>query len=279
MDEMNPNPEESTSEISSPEDKGLGIAVLLQPHNEAFTLSLAAQLQLPLVDKTNAESFSYLLIHSEIGLAIQQTGRRAAGPVAVDFVGGAATYRRNRGGGELIVKAVSGNKQQRPTVLDATAGLGRDSFVLASWGYPVTLCERSPVVACLLADGLLRATESGDAELQAVMARMQLQRIDAVSYLQALDATQWPDVVVIDPMFPASKKSALVKKEMQAFHHIVGADCDSEILLDAALQYAKHRVVVKRPKKAQHLAGKKPNFSVEGKAIRFDIYTKKAFSK
>jgi 16S rRNA (guanine1516-N2)-methyltransferase len=80
-------------------------------------------------------------------------------------------------------------------------------------------------------------------------------------------------------MFPASKKSALVKKEMRAFHQLVGADVDSEELLALAIATAKHRVVVKRPKKAEVLAGRKPNFAVEGKAIRFDIYSHKAFDK
>ncbi|MEE8057275.1 MAG: class I SAM-dependent methyltransferase [Pseudomonadales bacterium] len=253
-------------------------AVQLDSDNELRCRQLAADLQLPLTDDDSA-SYTYLLIYTEQGLALQRTDSKAAGPVMVDFVSGVASYRRAKGGGELIVKAVAGDKQPRPTVLDATAGLGRDSFVLASWGYPVTLCERSPIVACLLDDGLQRASQAGDSALQAVIARMQLQPIDAVSYLQQLEQSTWPDVVLIDPMFPPSKKSALVKKEMQVFQQIIGADQDSELLLNAALEYANNRVVVKRPRKSQFLTDKKPNFSVEGKAIRFDIYTKKAFGK
>lgn len=245
---------------------------------------LAEQLQIPLLAMDDDESiFHYLLRYSEHGLAVQQTGAKAPGPVLVDFTAGVAEHRRKRGGGELIVKAVAGLKNNRPSVLDATAGLGRDSFVLASWGYAVTLCERSPLVAALLADGLSRARQSADQnndeELRAVVDRMQLVTIDSCEYLRQQGQENPPDVVVIDPMFPESKKSALVKKEMRTFHHLVGADVDSEALLALAIATAKHRVVVKRPKKAQVLAGKKPNFTVEGKAIRFDIYSRKAFNK
>ena len=255
------------------------LAVYLDPESRERSQQLSAQLQLPLINSLQDTSFPYLLSYTELGLALLQTGSKASGPVWVDFVGGSASYRRNQGGGELIVKAVSGEKKQRPTVLDATAGLGRDSFVLASWGYPVTLCERSVVVARLLADGLERAAHCGDEELLETIERMQLEEGDAVDYLQSLQASNYPDVVLIDPMFPPSKKTALVKKEMRAFHQVVGADQDSALLLEAALKYANNRVVVKRPKKAEFLSDKAPNFSVAGKAIRFDIYTKKAFGK
>ena len=242
-------------------------------------LLLADRLQLPLVDKAAVDQFPYVLRYTDKGLAIVQTGGKAAGPVMVDFTQGSTAHRRHYGGGELIVKAVAGDKQNRPRVLDATAGLGRDSFVLASWGYPVILCERSPMVAAVLSDGLERARHVDDAELIAIIDRMQLQTTDAVAYMQTLTEKTAPDAIVIDPMFPVSKKSALVKKDMQAFHHIVGADQDSAKLLDCALATAKHRVVVKRPKKAAYLAAMKPDFTVGGKAIRFDIYSLRAYGK
>jgi len=255
------------------------IAIKLNVEKRQQCQRLAERLQLSLVSDSEVDGYPYLLEYQEEGLCLQQTGAKAAGPVLVDFSGGTAAHRRQQGGGELIVKAVAGNKQQRPTVLDATAGLGRDSFVLASWGYPVTLCERSNIIAALLDDGLQRARQMDDPPLQTIMQRMDFKALDAVDYLQAAGENSPPDVIVIDPMFPSSKKSALVKKEMQAFHYIVGADQDSAQLLDLALATATHRVVVKRPKKAEYLAGKKPNFAVEGKAIRFDIYSLRAFSK
>ena len=244
----------------------------------AQSAQLADYLQLPIVTEPS-ELPPYVLCYGAEGLALQQTGARADGPVRVDFVSGTSAHRRNKGGGELIVKAVAGSKTQRPSVLDATAGLGRDAFVLANWGYPVTALERSPVVFSLLQDGLNRARAQGDLALQQVVGRIELLRQEASAYLSSVAPERAPDVVVIDPMFPPSKKSALVKKDMRAFHYLVGPDRDSTQLLQAAYRVAVHRVVVKRPKKADYLAGEKPNLSIEGKAIRFDIYTKKAFAK
>ena len=260
-------------------DSTPAIAVLLADPPQACCRQLADHLHLPLVSTAEANAYPYVLTYTEQGLALQQTGAKAAGPVLVNFDAGSSSHRRKFGGGELIVKAVGGNKNQLPSVLDATAGLGRDSFVLACANYSLQLCERSPIVAALLADGLQRAQQSSDIELQQIASRMQLHHQDALAYLCNEEHGNPPDVIVIDPMFPESKKTALVKKDMRAFHTVVGADSDSDQLLCAALQLAKNRVVVKRPKKAEWLAGKKPNFSLAGKAIRFDIYSLKAFDK
>ena len=192
-------------------------------HREQLT-KLSASLQLPLVESSDDENLPpYFLAMHDGALCLQEQGEKT-GPVMVDFLGGASTYRRTKGGGELIVKAMGGSKQHRPTVLDVTAGLGRDSFVLASWGFPVHMLERSPVVAALLRDGLHRALVSGHFDISDIVARMQLWQGESLTYLQSIDITQEqsPDIIYMDPMFPPSKKSALVKKEMRAFHYIVG---------------------------------------------------------
>lgn len=192
------------------------------------------------------------------------------GDILVDFGSGAATYRRKFGGGkgEGIAKAVGLNKKPDLTVIDATAGLGRDAFVLASLGAQVTMVERNPAVAALLTDGLRRAAV--DPQLSSWLpARMRLVHQAAVEALSELAA---PDVVYLDPMFPEREKSALVKKEMRAFHDVVGADPDADALLAPALALAQKRVVVKRPGYAGFLAGQKPSMSIEGKNNRFDVY-------
>jgi 16S rRNA (guanine1516-N2)-methyltransferase len=76
----------------------------------------------------------------------------------------------------------------------------------------------------------------------------------------------------MDPMFPERKKSAKVKKEMQAFHQIVGADEDAAELLPLALERAKYRLVIKRSASAGYLADMQPSYSLEGKSTRFDIF-------
>lgn len=209
------------------------------------------------------------------GLALQMTGKGAPGPVIVDFSGGKAAFRRLHGGGrgQLVAKAVGLSRGRRlPSILDATAGLGQDAFVLATLGCEVHLLERSPVVHALLEDGLRRAAE--DAELAPIVARMRLQPADSADYLAHDEDIA--DVVYLDPMFPHRDQSALVKKEMRVFRDLVGDDLDADRLLPAALQAARCRVVVKRPRKAPPLAGPAPSHTLEGKSSRYDLYTLRA---
>jgi 16S rRNA (guanine1516-N2)-methyltransferase len=210
----------------------------------------------------------------EAGLQLAELGPQAPGPVRVDFVEGAVAHRRVFGGGsgQMIAKAVGVQPGVRPRVLDATAGLGRDGFVLASLGCAVTLIERQPLIAALLEDGLARAR--GDREVGPIVAQMQLLTGNAIELMDAWEGEP-PQVIYLDPMFPHRDKSALVKKEMRLFRPFVGDDLDAPALLAAALALASHRVVVKRPRKAPIIAGATPGYALEGKSSRYDIYPKK----
>lgn len=217
-----------------------------------------------------------LLFLDEQGLGLQLTGRGAPGPVRAEFVTGKMGYRREHGGGagQLVAKAV-GLKKTRATlhVVDATAGLGQDAFVLASLGCLVTLFERNPVIHALLADGLARAALNVDCA--AIVERMRLLEGSSIDWLAQADA-EAADIVYLDPMFPHRDKSALVKKEMQVFRTIVGDDQDSGQLLAGALERARYRVVVKRPRKAPAIEGPEPTTRIEGKSSRYDVYSIKA---
>ena len=205
-------------------------------------------------------------------LELQKTDEPKLGAIAVNFVSGAMAHRRQFGGGrgEAIAKAVGVKGNYLPTVVDATAGLGRDAFVLASIGCQVTMFERHPVVAALLADGLDRAYQ--DPTIGQLLQK-QL-RLIYNSSLHGLSLYQdKPDVVYLDPMFPHRQKSALVKKEMRIFQQLVGSDLDAEELLEPARRLAKKRVVVKRPDYAPFLANQKPTAEIKTKNHRFDIYT------
>jgi len=264
------------------------VVVITSPHNAQRAADLAARLQLPLLQEGEAPAADVVatLRYDDGGLQLAPADQRQSGPVRVDFDGGAIAHRL-QGGAELIAKAVRGRSKQPLQVLDATAGLGRDSFVLASREFNVRMLERSPIVAALLADGLERAQTACDARLSEIVSRMTLTAIDAIPYLQALDAAQYPDVIYLDPMFPPSDKSALVKKEMrlfqQLFHsgherveHEDGAANNHAELLRQARRCARLRVVVKRPRKAEALAGQAPDYALEGKSVRFDVYVTKA---
>ncbi|WP_460427698.1 class I SAM-dependent methyltransferase [Azotobacter armeniacus] len=238
----------------------------LDPVFHEAAQSLAERLDLPLGGEAQ-----FALQLGEQGLQLAELGPQAPGPVRVDFVEGAVAHRRLFGGGsgQMIAKAVGVQPGVRPRVLDATAGLGRDAFVLACLGCEVTLIERQPLIGALLEDGLVRAAR--DPDVAPVVARMILRSGDAIEQMHAW-AEEPPQVIHLDPMFPHRDKSALVKKEMRLFRPLVGDDPDAPALLEAALALASHRVVVKRPRKAPCIAGPKPGYSLDGKSSRYDIY-------
>ena len=196
--------------------------------------------------------------------------------INVDFVDGAVAHRRKFGGGrgQDIAKAIGLKHGFTPHVLDATAGLGRDAFVLASLGCQVTLMERMPVVAALLDDGLERAKLN--AEVSEIAQHMRLVHGSSIEDMTVADQV---DVVYLDPMYPHRDKSAAVKKEMRVFQSLVGEDLDADELLSPALALAKYRVVVKRPSYAPPLNNQTPTTSIKMKKNRFDVYVNKAIPK
>jgi 16S rRNA (guanine1516-N2)-methyltransferase len=189
----------------------------------------------------------------------------------VDFLSPSTRFRQHAGGGlkQAIARAVGVTGKIKPRVLDLTAGLGRDGFVLASLGCTLTLLEKSTVVAALLEDGMARAR--GDPATGPIISRMRVEVAESVTWLDREGADQY-DVIYIDPMFPPRKKSARVKGEMQLMHDLVGVNDDVDALLSAALAAPVKRVVVKRPKLAAPSALKKPGFVLKGRSSRFDVY-------
>ena len=242
------------------------------PQIQAQLSARAAQLN---TQCSNKQSTGALLISDVAGMiSVYRVGSKDK-PIAVDFVGGKSAHRRKFGGGkgQDIAKAVGLNKGVNPTVLDATAGLGRDAFVLASLGCRVTMIERSAVLATLLADGLRRALENPEVAL--IARQITLHSGHAVELMQASNKKY--DVVYLDPMFPHREKSALVKKEMRLLQELLGNESDADQLLAPALTAARYRVVVKRPKLAPDLAAQAPTYRLQGKSCRYDIYVLSAF--
>ena len=173
---------------------------------------------------------------------------------------------------EMLVRAARVKGVEAPRAVDATAGLGEDSLLLAAAGFTVTLCEADPVIAALLEDALARA--SAHEVLGPIVERMHLVAGDSRIALERAGASTGaqPDVVYLDPMFPGRTKSAAVKKKFQLIH---GLECpteplDEESLLQAALAAHPRKVVIKRPVKGPYLAGVKPSHAIAGKAVRYD---------
>lgn len=250
------------------------LAVARAPTADRLSAALLAEeLGLPRVSEPIPPDFTHLLVLTPERLELRELGPEAPGPIYADFVAGAVAHRYRFGGGrnQPLARAVGLRGGPPPSVIDATAGLGRDAFVLASLGCPVRLIERCPVTAALLRDGLRRA--SVDPSLgPLVRERLSLTLADSISDLRELGDTQRPEVVYLDPMYPHRQKTALAAKELRLLRQLAGDDDDAPELLAAARACARRRVVVKRPRRAPALAGPPPSFQIIAPHTRFDVY-------
>ncbi|MDX1735071.1 MAG: class I SAM-dependent methyltransferase [Halioglobus sp.] len=248
------------------------------PHAQRLARKLGLALLERGVDAANWRSHRALLTVSGAGLALQTTGKNAPGAVQVDFGSGAMRHRRRAGANELLGRAVGIGRKAGLRVLDGTAGLGTDSFVLADLGCEVSLFERHPIVYELLAAGLALAGNSDDSWLRAAADRMRLYSGDV---RQAPPECLQVDVIYLDPMFPARAKSAAVGKEMAALQWLLQADeagAGITDLLGWALEQDVARVVLKRPAKAPLPDEPRPSHCIRGKAVRYDVYVRRGFS-
>lgn len=253
--------------------------MLVHPSFRESASALADKLNIPLVEYPERITTGRYLQYDSDGLSLvarQHPRMDKAVITRCDFISGGVRHRRLYGGGtgQALARATGLAARFKPTIADLTAGLGRDAFVLASLGSQVIMIERNIVVAALLLDGLVRLRKEAliDEVLKPVSERLTMRSIDGKDWLQSLDKNSQPDVIYLDPMFPERNKSAKVKKEMAIFQKLVGNDEDAKGLLESALDMARYRVVVKRPRRALSLGGIKPGFSIEGKTTKYDVY-------
>lgn len=249
-------------------DSNVSIAIsVTTPELESEADDLAKRLRLPFTH--SIEDYDYVLLLSPKHLGLLKMGEKSL-PVFVDFLSGKMAYRRQHASlrNEILARALGLNHRASPLIVDATAGLARDSFILASLGFEIQLLERSPIIHALVEDGIKRA--SGNVHVTDIVKRLHLVQTDAITWLKNMP--ERPDIIYLDPMFPERQKSALVKKEMRIFHDVVGDDPDSEELLKTAITCATKRVVVKRPRLASPIDDLPPSYSLKGSSSRFDIY-------
>jgi|APSaa5957512535_1039671.scaffolds.fasta_scaffold97713_2 16S rRNA (guanine1516-N2)-methyltransferase len=166
-----------------------------------------------------------------------------------------------------LIKAIEGKHKNKLTVIDATAGLGTDSFCIAAREHKVIAIEQSPIVYSLLFDGIKRAQK--DINLTSIANKIRLTFGNASEVIPRLPAT---DLIYLDPMFPDKAKSAKVKKNMQMLQIILGKNNDNSCLFQTAVSHAAKKVIVKRPKQSPFLGDTKPNSQLIGKTNRFDVY-------
>lgn len=169
---------------------------------------------------------------------------------------------------ELLVKAARIKKHEGTLrIIDATAGLGEDSILLAAAGFEVYLFESDPVIGLLLENAIERALL--DERLRSIVQRMHLYNEDSIDAMKARKVEA--DVIFLDPMFPERTKNASVKKKFQILQKLQ-RPCDNENeLLDTAINYKPKKIIIKRPVKGAPLASHRVDYSYSGKAIRVDV--------
>lgn len=237
----------------------------------------SSQHQLPLLHEKD-QSFELQLIYGEERIELYDKQLNTS--IYVDFVNGALAHRQQFGGGrgQAIAKAMGLKQSKNPKVLDVTAGLARDAYILATLGCRMTLVEKSPILSTLIQDGVNRGLEHEQSR-PILSDNFIIHNQDSINFLKNLDKNHYPEIIYLDPMYPDRKKSALVKKDMQILQRLLGKDENSEALLETALSYATERVVVKRPVHAPQLTKTRPTTSIHSKKTRYDIYITRSFQE
>ncbi len=245
---------------------------------QAHFAELDVKLEGHVVEKINSRFLrlnpDMALVLDEDGLSLSANGMK----MQPDWCAEIPRLKRASLKSEMIARACQ--LGEKPTLIDATAGLGHDSLLMAHLGANVRLIERHPILFVLLEYAKVQAER--DPFLQATMQRIQLIHADSNCYLNELaQKGEYLDVVYLDPMFPqrdqnqqAIKKQAQVKKQMQLLHMLLPEDGEMDLgdqLLDLAKKIAK-RVIVKRPRHAVYLAEQHPDHQWLGDACRFDAY-------
>ncbi|MEX2215784.1 MAG: class I SAM-dependent methyltransferase [Phycisphaeraceae bacterium] len=276
----------------------LSVAACADPASDHDLLKAAARLSvdlnIPFLEKPAKRGVDALLVAAPGRLELRMIGgdpiTRGGRAVCVNLADIDVTSAAGKRLKQPIAKAL-GIKSAKDalTVIDATAGWGEDSYLMAGLGCRVLAVERNRITATLLRDGLFRAAMQ-HAE---VAGRITLITSNAIHLLRRiahltgkhldhelatreelpahLEAFFHPDVVYLDPMFPARKKGA-EGKPMKVLRQLVGDDDDATRLFEAAIRVAKKRVIVKRPLKGEPLVDRKPAACHKGKAMRFDVY-------
>ena len=230
--------------------------------------TLAQRLGVPCItDRNGSGSNDMVLRYDRDGLSLMKDGMI----VRADLCSDKRRLEKNRLNAEMIVKAAGiKNLANDPLIMDATAGLGEDSFLLAAAGFRVVMYERDAVIYELLCDGLSRASK--DEQLENITERITAIHGDSIEAMRRQDVK--PDMIFLDPMFPARNKSGLIKKKFQILQQLESPCEEGEQMLRAAFGTGAKKVIVKRPLKGECLSSEKPDYNIKGRTIRYDCYTR-----
>lgn len=259
------------SKIREVTSDGAPVCTVVPAHSGAIDRanSVARELGLRVEKNLSVASGVVALIVDQEDAWLQEISANKPGPVKVDFASPAMMHRRKGGQNEMLGRAIGIKSNRHPWVFDATAGLGRDAYVLADLGCKVTLVERSAVLAFVLQEGLNRAVISQFNEVREAAARMSVKCEDSTEICATPD-----QVIYLDPMFEERKGSAASKKDLSVLQALHGHSADDQRLIDWAFGQPVSRIVVKRPIKAAPLTASVPSHVLKGKSVRFDVYVR-----
>jgi len=222
--------------------------------------ALARKINVPVTDKEGDE---LTVLFDSKGVSLMGFGLSYQG----DFEGMIHRVSDGRLQHEMLVRAIKSNEESLKAI-DATAGMGEDAFLIAAYGYDVTLYEQNPIIAVLLKDAIRRAKKNPI--LKDIVGRMHVVNENSIDYMSGnLDEV---DVIYLDPMFPSRQKSGLINKKLQLIQKLEPPCSTEKDLFEAAIKSGAKKIIVKRPLKSPHLAGRTPNYMLNGKAIRYDCY-------
>ena len=211
----------------------------------------------------NKETSGLTLYLSKSGLSLVYENMKLSG----DFSKMIKRIKQNNLQNEILIHAAKIKEKTRDLMaIDATAGMGEDSMLLAAYGYNISLYENNPIIAELLKDSLERAKQFP--ELKEIVSRMKVYEEDSIIAMQKLEES--PDIILLDPMFPERTKSSLIKKKFQVLHKIENPCLNESELLNSAIKANPKKIIIKRPLKGDYLAGIKPDYSLKGNSIRYD---------
>lgn len=149
-----------------------------------------------------------------------------------------------QGDAHPLIRAISSSRSADLHILDCTLGLANDALHLSAvLGASVWGLEKSPLIECLLREGLPRMQQEGRAWSDAAT-RVRLVGDDAKAYL-AMAPTSSFDVVYFDPMMRHPKRAT---PSLNALRD-AGLGCSEplgEDVLAEAARVARARVVVKQ---------------------------------
>ena len=235
-----------------------------------------------LVEQSNKSIIDkkYYLYLDAWGLSLLPFDKNLHGKVHTDFISGKNNYRRiTTTRRNHLARACGITHSDYPSILDGTAGLGIDGFMLASLNCKVKLVEKNPVIFALLSDGVRRLHLASAADKLLNVAYENISYVcddtEQVLAQQTLSDFKY-DVIYLDPMFPLKQKESKSKKAMQALQYLSGIEDDCDKLLNLAIKSARKRVVIKRPLRSDYLCNREPTLSLKGSSVRFDVFIKRS---